>query len=86
MADGLSLGMGAATFHAIAEELRLAAHREAMGLEFLEVELARPDTFLTDTMVEPVRLSAARLAQAHRLFLALIPFEAAIKIIAEHRS
>jgi hypothetical protein len=62
---------------AIAVELDLVAHREALGLELLEIEAARhPTVPLYQTAVEQARMSATLTAQAARIFRRLLLVEA----------
>lgn len=75
------------SFAQLAVEIRLAASREAMGAEALEMLAARSDEPVFATTLNEVRATGAKLGEAYNIFLALIPHEAAVRaMIAPPRS
>ena len=67
------------SFANLAIEIRLAASREALGAEALEMLAARSDEAVFSTTLKEVRQSGARLGEAYELIRALIPHEAAVR-------
>lgn len=67
------------SFAALAVEIRLAATREAMGAEALEMLAAGSAEAVFTTTLKEVRETGARLGEAYELLKALIPHEATIR-------
>lgn len=70
-------------FTTLAIEIRLAASREALGAEALEMLAARSDEAVFMTTLKEVRATGARLGEAYELLKALIPHEAAVRSLID---
>lgn len=67
----------------LAVELKMAAFREAAGVEALEILAARSDQRVFEVALREARLSAERVGQAATLLRALIPHEPAVLALLE---
>lgn len=70
-----------ASFAEISVDLLMLAHREAMGIEALEVFAARYPSDPTFRVVADIRRAAETLGDLHRHFRTLAPHEAEVRAL-----
>jgi hypothetical protein len=70
-------------FAELAEELRAAANREAIGYEQMELWHARQELVVTRERLAQIRRTAAAIGEAHRLMALMVGREAEIRQLLE---